>query len=272
MKKITLLLSALLIFGLAFGQVKKYPPKVIIIGVGEKNPTFNEAQFPHIKFYYTPELIPANEKINEAEGAMASLMDGATILHKGKPEFVRNYWNLICSNKTFLLFDKESRCYTIGPDLLHRGDDINQAVCSNDKPLGDNVKAIIKKEKTVKQNKKPIDLEQPDDIYDDVSVSFKNYYKKFKKTMVGNKLPDFEVVDVEGNATTINTVINNEPTLILFFNLPKNLDVNKFKDLSKEKNVGKFATSILSGNAGVSLSQVFLEIESQIFKYDAREK
>jgi len=90
--------------------------------------------------------------------------------------------------------------------------------------------------------------------------------------MVGNKLPDFEIVDVEGNATTINTVINNEPTLILFFNLPKNLDVNKFKDLSKEKNVGKFATSILSGNAGVSLSQVFLEIESQIFKYDAREK
>jgi len=271
MKKITLLLSALFLFGVTFGQVKKYPPKVIIIGVGEKNPTFNEAQFPHIKFYYTPKLKPANESISEAGNAALSLLESNHI-YKGEPEFVRNYWNLISSNKTFMLFDKESRCYTIGPDLLRRSNDINNAICSNDKTLGDNVKAVIKKEKTVKQNKKSIDLVQPDNIYDDVSISIKNYYKKFRKTMVGNKLPDFNIVDVKGNPTTINAVINNEPTLVLFFELPKNLDVNKYKDLSKEKNVGKFATSILSGNAAASLDQIFLEIESQIFKYDAREK
>jgi len=272
MKKITLLLTALFLFGVTFGQVKKYPPKVIIIGVGEKNPTFNEAQFPHIKFYYTPELIPANDSMTETENAITGVLDGVTHIYKGKPEFVRNYWNLIGSNKTFLLFDSESRCYTIGQDILSRGNDINIAICSNDKSLGDNVKAVIKKGKTVKQNKKPIDLVQPDDIYDDISISFKNYYKKFRKTMVGNKLPDFNVVDPKGNVTTINAIINNEPTLILFFELPKNLDVNKFKDLSKEKDAGKFATSILSGNAGISLAQLFIEIESQIFKYDARDK
>jgi uncharacterized protein YnzC (UPF0291/DUF896 family) len=261
MKKITLLLTALLVFGVSFAQLKKYPPKVIIIGVGEKNPTFDESRFPHIKFYYTPTLKPVNDDISEEGNAGLALLE-ATHQFTGEPEFVRNFWNLISSNKVFMLFDKESRCYTLGPDILPRNGDLNQAACANDKVLGVNVKDVIKKGKTVKQNKKAINLVPPETTNKKVSISFKDYYKKFKKTMVGNKLPDFEIVDPEGNPTTISAAMNNEPTLVLFFEIPKNLDL--VKAYSEKVSTGKAA---LSAMAGSKFEAIYIEIEAQIFKY-----
>jgi len=261
MKKVTLLLVSLFLFGVTFGQVKKYPPKVVFIGVGEKNPTFNESRYPNVKFYYTPTLTPANDSISEITNAALSLLE-STHIYKGDPEFVRNYWNLISSNKTFMLFDKESRCYTVGPDILRRGDDINQAICANDNTLGDNVKTVIKKGKVAKQNKKPIDLVPAEKSKKKFSISVKDYYKKFAKTMPGNKLPDFNIVDAKGNATTINAVINNEPTLVLFFEISKNIDLEKA--YSEKVSTGK---SMFSAAAGASFEQIFIEIEAQIFNY-----
>jgi len=85
--------------------------------------------------------------------------------------------------------------------------------------------------------------------------------------MVGNKLPDFNVVDVDGNAISINSIINNEPTLIVFFNLPKNIDINKAK-------TEKTATvkSMFSAASGSSISSLFINLESQIFNNNIRNR
>ena len=85
--------------------------------------------------------------------------------------------------------------------------------------------------------------------------------------MVGNKLPDFNVVDVDGNAISINSIINNEPTLIVFFNLPKNIDINKAK-------AEKAATvkSMFSAASGSSISSLFINLESQIFNNNIRNR
>ena len=39
-----------------FAQISKLAPKVVVIGIGEKNATLDENQYPNLKFYYTPEL------------------------------------------------------------------------------------------------------------------------------------------------------------------------------------------------------------------------
>lgn len=251
MKKIVLILVAAFTIGVTYAQIKKYPPKVVVIGIGEKNPTFNEEQYPNLKFYYTPQLVPQNENINETASAAVSLSDGAQILYKGQPEFLSNLWNNVIANNFFMLFDNESRCYTLGYDLLRQNNDIGNRLCIDKKTLNEHVKAIVKKGKVIKQNKKEIIVQK----------------KKFNKTMVGNKLPDFNVVDVNGDSISINSVINNEPTLLVFFNLPKNIDINKAK-------TEKTATmkSMFSAASGSSISSLFINLESQVFNNNVREK
>jgi len=252
MKKIALILVMVFSIGVSFAQIKKYPPKVVIIGIGEKNPTFNEQQYPNLKFYYTPQLVPQNENLSESASATASLLsESVKILYKGEPEFLSNLWNDVINNGFFMLFDNESRCYTLGYDILRQNDDIDNRLCIDKKTLNENVKAVVKKGKVIKQNKKEIIVQE----------------KKFDKTMVGNKLPDFNVVDVDGNTISINSIINNEPTLIVFFNLPKNIDINKAK-------AEKAATvkSMFSAASGSSISSLFINLESQIFNNNIRNR
>ena len=251
MKKVVLILVAVFTFVVTYGQIKKYPPKVVIIGIGEKNPTFNEKQYPDLKFYYTPQLVPQNENISETAAAAASLSDGVKILYKGQPEFLSNLWNNVISNNFFMLFDSKSQCYTLGYDLLRQNNDIGNRLCIDKKTLNDHVKDVVKKGKVIKPNKKEIIVQK----------------KKFNKTMVGNELPDFNVVDIDGNSISINSVINNEPTLLVFFNLPKNIDVNKAK--TEKKATMK---SMFSAASGSSISSLFINLESQVFNNNIREK
>jgi|GEM_PF-5171640 len=61
LKTFTILFIVLLSTGLAYGQMK-IQPKTIVVVLGPKNPTFDEANFPDIHFYYTPDLVLKTSK------------------------------------------------------------------------------------------------------------------------------------------------------------------------------------------------------------------
>ncbi|MCK5846780.1 MAG: hypothetical protein KAG84_05020 [Bacteroidales bacterium] len=64
MKKITLLLTALFLFGLTYGQMKYLPSKTVVVILGAQNPHIDYTRFADIEFYFTPEL---DNLYNDAE-------------------------------------------------------------------------------------------------------------------------------------------------------------------------------------------------------------
>ncbi|MFC0876650.1 hypothetical protein ACE01N_08645 [Saccharicrinis sp. FJH2] len=232
-------------------KLSKMPPKVVLIGIGAKNPTFNEAQYPHLKIYYTPELTPV-KNATETQNAAASLSGAVKFTYDGQPEFLKNIWNDKNIDEAFMLFDKNGLCVAQGYDVDKQGD-IASRLCTDKKPLADHIKDCVKKGKTGKAEKKEMKLKKSD-------------------FMVGYSFPEFNLSDTDGNSTTISEVLNGEPTLVIFFNIPDNMDLNAAKESGEGKSGKAFLKSMVSGAAGAGKSGVFLALESQVYDYDAREK
>lgn len=67
-KSLVLLISVVFILVNVNAQkLSKMAPKVIAIGIGEKNLTFDESMFPDIDIYYTPNLIINDYGMSDAE-------------------------------------------------------------------------------------------------------------------------------------------------------------------------------------------------------------
>ena len=239
-------------YGVNAQNISKMAPKVVVIGIGEKNPTLNEGQFPNLSFYYTPELVPVNDE-GETESAILTMTDLADIEYSGSPEFIKTIWNEKNMNKGFMLFDKEGVCYTQGYDILKQGGSIGARLCVDKSALSDHLKAVVTKEKLAKPSSKEISFKKSD-------------------FLVGHKLPEFMVVAIDGKEISILELTKGEPTLIVFFNLPANIDINEAKESGEGKTGKAWAKSMISGSSGASVSSLFIDLESQFFEYDAREK
>ncbi|MCK4921448.1 MAG: hypothetical protein KAS71_10410 [Bacteroidales bacterium] len=245
-------LVTVMFLGVNAQKLSKMAPKVVVIGIGEKNPTLNEAQFPNLNFYYTPDLVPATET-GEGKSAVVSMSDGAKLTYNGSPEFLKTLWNDKDMDKAFMLFDKNGVCYTQGYDILRQNSDIGARGCVDKKPLSDHIKSCVKSEKVAKPGKKEMVLKKSD-------------------FLVGYKLPEFDLVGTDGESISIANVLNGEPTLVVFFNLPSNIDIQAAKESGKGKTGKAFAKSMLSGAAGGNIEKLYIELEAQVFEYDAREK
>jgi len=150
MKKILLstTLAISIVFGVKAQKLSKMAPQVVVVNIGAKNPTFNEKQYPNLKFYYSPNLKPINR---DSTLTLMDAMIDAKYLYEGTPEFLEKIWNKnIINANSFMLFDKNNYCYTQGS--------FNNSKCVNDKSLADNLKSCVKKDKTIKPSKKEFTL------------------------------------------------------------------------------------------------------------------
>lgn len=253
MKKIVLLsLALILTLGLSAKKTQSVP-KVVLIGIGEKNPTFNEAQYPDIEFYYTPGLV-SQSQISDAGKAALALTGDARETFAGDPKFLQDALaehNLI---NAFFVFDKSGVCYTHGYEIGRRGGDYLKSVGIDGKTIADAFKETMEKEKVAKESKKEMKIKKDD-------------------FMISRKLPPFSVVALDGSEVTIKSITENkEPVIIIFFQLSKDLDIQEAKKSGEGKTGKQFGKAMLSGAAGSTITSLCENIESQFFHFDAREK
>ncbi|MCD4834643.1 MAG: hypothetical protein K8R31_12655 [Bacteroidales bacterium] len=238
MKLKNLLFIAILTLGSStlFAQISKLAPKVVVIGIGEKNSTLDESQYPNLKFYYTPELI------NIAEETFS-----------GKPEFLVTLGNDKNLKETFMLFDKNGVCVTQGYRLLSQNNDIGAKLCVDKDNLQNHLKTYVKKEKEGKASSKEMKLKKSD-------------------YMIGYKMPEFNVVTPSGEEVSFNSIVEGQATLIVFFQLSSDIDIAEGKKSDQSDKSGKqLFAAMTQGAAGSKTTKLFVNLESQFFNYDTRD-
>ncbi len=230
MQKISMLLVAVLTVSMAFGQMK-YKPKVLVVVLGPKNPTFDESKFTDLTFYYLPDLKLKMSKKTAANNAnkhawSSALGVGRTShaeshdFYTGKPEVLVQH---DIHTGTSYIFDKNGR---VNAELMGAHDvyfnnktpfmvGFNKMKRSwETETFGDLMKSLVKKEETMKPLKK----------------------SKTTSHLIGKELYAFQAVDKDGNKVDVKNMVKGNPaTLLLFLYISPEYDFNK----GKESGAGK---------------------------------
>lgn len=257
MKLSNLIIIALLVFSsTTFAGKKVAVPEIIVINMGEKNPQFDESQFPDLKFYYIESIKPEKEATGGAKAAMGlSGVVSQTLV--GTPEFLVNWSNATSLENHSMLFDKNGICVyeaTLVDNLLKTQSPANEK-------LEDALKTYVEKEKDGKlKSNKEFKINK-------MKLGYKN------DVMMNIKLPeDFELVDAEGNKIMAKDLIEaGKPTMVVLTNIPYNVDLNSGKEADQSQKSGKqFFNDVAQAAAGEKWKNVLIRIESELFDYDAR--
>ena len=249
---ITLILT--IVFGIKAQKLSKMAPQVVIVNIGAKNPTFNEKQYPNLKFYYAPNLKPEN-KGGETTQAAVGMLDGAKFIYEGEPKFLKEIWNNNLDPNAFMLFDKNNYCYAQGEVISDRS--IAASICTSKKPLSDPIKACVKKGKTIKPSKKELSI-----VKKKLGITTRP-----KDFLVGFQMPELKLSNAAGEEKSFNDIINNKPTLVVFINIPVGIDIEKA--YTEKVATGK---AMFSAASVAKQAQVLVDLEGEIFEYDARRK
>ena len=234
LKKLFLIAVLSLASFTVFAQISKLAPKVVVLGVGEKNPTLDESQYPNIKFYYTPELKDNAETFS------------------GKPEFLATLWNDKNLKETFMLFDKNGVCVTQGYRLLSQNSDIGAKLCVDKEALQNHLKSYVKKGKEGKESTKEMKLKKSD-------------------YMIGYKMPEFNVSTPSGEEVSFSSIVEGQATLVVFFQLSSDIDIAEGKKADQSGKSGRaFMSAMAQGAVGSGVTKLFDNLESQFFNYDTR--
>lgn len=240
-----------LLWGISYAQ-PKYDIKVVAVGIGEKNPTFNENNFPNIEFYYTPGLASKAEIDETGKAVVALLGDGAREVFEGTPELLAKWWDDRDLRSYAVLFDKNGIGTWQG--VLRRQEIFdNKGKGVNEENLEDAIQKLIEDEELTE-----FDIEKTFDFEDDES-------------MLQAKMPDFEVTSAKGDKKLIRSVIENgKTTLLVFFQISKDVDVNAAKKSEESKSFGSFLSGMTQSAAGVVWSELFKNLEFYIYNNDVK--
>lgn len=252
MKKIIVLILAMLLTNFSFAQkLHKIAPKIIVIGLGEKNPFFDESQYPDLNFFYTPTL---NIDYGSDKNTVSDTILRTNLNYKlkditfsGTPDYI-----LAISKKDnpihhFLLFDRNGICYTYGFELSEKGD-LAEQKCENKLSLAENLQKLVKKKKLAKKVRKPFTLEKP-------------------KSIIGNRLENFPIQNLNGDALELNSLLGQTACMLVFFNLPADVDIRPIskenKKLLERKEVQQAKDRV---EIGEKSTKILSDLEEQFFK------
>jgi hypothetical protein len=230
-------------------------PQVVVVNIGPKNPHFDENIYPHLKFFYTPDLkavLTDKKEMNQHFKV------------EGEPEFLKKALNLNKINEYgFLLFDKNGVCYTEGGDILGNYE-IASVDCSNGKTLGENVKNLVKKGKTTKVSNKPLNWKKEKVP---LKINLKSNALTKKEFLTGHELPSFNVETKEGEQVDLSEWIKGKPTLMIFMYIPPDENVEAvYKQYKGDRSgISKAATTKMTKNI-LYLSM----LEGQIFNFNPK--
>jgi len=252
-----------------YGQMKYQPTKTVVIFLGENNPTFDEANFPDLEFYYTPELKLEDSgfgKGSDNENAKAwssALGVGKTAASergahfKGEPAVLVD--NRVSSGHAYIL-DKNMRIYA----YAYNGDDISfnkgtQFLIAYNKfqgkfeteSFGDIMKDMVKKGDAMKPPKK-----------------FKKNSNDFTR---GKVIKDFEIKTKDGSSTSIvNILKGQEATLIVFAYLNSGYDLQEGYESGEGKKGKDYANSVAQTIAAEKQIEILYRLEKGIYGKNVR--
>ncbi|MFT7280601.1 MAG: hypothetical protein ACI9DM_000320 [Cyclobacteriaceae bacterium] len=260
MKKLTSIVTLLLLVFVVLAGKPPVVPEVILIGVGEKNPTFNESLYPHLKFYYTPGL--QSQAAVGSRGKSLMALTGSAIRESfvGDPKFLQDVNDEFEMKGTWFIFDKNGVCYNHGYDIGRRGEYLKiVGVNKKSTEIGDTFIELMKKDKTAKLSAKNI-------------VIRKNALSVNEDFLIGQKMPEYKVYDLKNESVSIKSITESgKPVILIFFQLPSDIDMQEAKESGAGKTGKQFGAAIAAGAAGATLTGMCETIESEFFGYDARE-
>jgi len=230
----------------------KYDLKVVAVGIGEKNQTFNESNFPNIEFYYTPGLLSKAELDETGKSVVALLGDGAREIFEGTPELLAKWWDDRDLRSYAILFDRNGVGAWQGK--LRREEIFdNKGKGADEDNLEDAVTTLIEDEEFPEfDDGKEFDYEEDD-------------------CLLQTKMPDFEVTSARGDKKSIKNIIENgKTTLFVFFQISKDVDVNAAQKSEKSESLGSFLGGLTQSAAGVTWSELFKNLEFYIYNNDVK--
>jgi len=209
MKKPVLLFLMAIIFTYAGAQkMSNMAPQIIVVNFGPKNPHFDEQIYPHLKFLYTPDI-----NVQYSNGTLKEKINLT-----GTPQFLarainEDYFKLY----GFLIIDQAGNCYTEGANLFENPA-VAKSLCANGKTLSDNVKAVVKKHKTIRLKTGPLPWGKS-------HIALKGLLSRHTSIvhaafLSGHALPEFNVQTADGKSVSIRQVIQGKPSLIFFAAIP----------------------------------------------------
>ena len=228
-------------------------PELLMVGIGAKNPTFSESKFPHLNIVYTPGLKSQAQMGGTGKSALSLLGGKATReIFKGTPEFLEKWWDKTDIRYHAVLFDANGVGAWEG--WIDRRDDImDSGGYGDDKNLGKMIKNIVKKGKTAKLKNKKFNAKKPD-------------------ALLNMEMPDFEVVSARNVGASINSLIEDgKPTLVVFFQIPPDADLQSAKESGAGKSSGGFLKSMVQATAGADWENMFKRLEGQFFNNTIRD-
>ncbi len=265
-QKISLLLVALFTVGMAFGQMK-YKPEVVVVILGDKNPTFDESKFPDLQFYYTPDMkLKVSKKAaanNTSKHAWSSALGVGRTAHAeahdsyyGKPDVLVE--NRISSGYTYILdkngvingkiFSGKQAEFNSQNKFLVKFNKMQRKWESE--TLGDLMKTLVKK----------------GEVYEAPKKKKKKNSKPPKLFTVGQSVGTFQVVDKDGNRKEIQSLVKGNPaTLLLFLYLNPVYDFNKGKESGAGKKGKDYMNQVAQTAAADKQVAPLYRLERQIY-------
>lgn len=238
---------------------KDYKPEVIMLGIGPKNPGFDESKYPHVTVVYTPKLesqAEMNETGKAAAHALGALASGGSgnvqETVKGEPAWLAQWWNEAIGPNWAMVFDKNGVGAWVGKLKPQRGDLMDTEGEGKKDELKDVLKYLMKKEKTI-------------DVDDG-----KEFEADDEEALLEARIQDFEVTDAEGNTASITEYISTgKTTMVVFFQIPSDVNLqNTGEQVEKAKDKGSFWKGMANNTSKVVFRQVFDAIEDDIFDHE----
>jgi hypothetical protein len=256
MKKVLLSSLLIVVIGISsvFAQAKNVP-QVKLIGIGAKNPTYDETILKEFQFYYTPGMVSQVQGGKAVKGALAAF-GGTTAkaVYKGEPKLLEEFWDKKELRFHSLLYDKNGvACWegTIDPVK-----DVLDTKGFDDMTLKEALKQYVEKQKTVEK-----EAEGEIKIYDANSMRRGKYYNY---PLAERKMPDFTTTDITGKEVSIKNITETgSPVLLIFFELPADIDCKAAQE-SKKATLGQMFQS----SGGGSVSQKIEKIHNQLYGKD----
>ena len=253
MKKIILIKTVLvliLFLSLNNNAQEQYKINIEMLGIGSHNPTFNEQQFPDLKFYYTPKLI-SQAKVDKTGKSLVNLFGGDTReIFEGEPAHLAKWWDEKNLKNYAVLFDKNGVGAWQGYLNLDEDD-----ILDSDAEWGDHelLKDIL--EQLIEDNENiELDVDKNND-----------------ESLLEREMPDFSVETINNEKKSIKYLVKSDkPTLLVIFQMPKDVDLNAQKKMEKEKSVGGFLGNVVQTTAKQTWLRVMQKIEFSVFKKEIK--
>jgi hypothetical protein len=249
MKKLLLIIVVLFYTVSVFSEMK-YKPNVVVIFMGEKNPSFDESKYPDLKFYYTPDITLKSSSADDYKygGSPQELVkldvDRGTYFFDKDAVFIGNLYGVSADG-----IEKNSVFVTHKRKTVVTDGNYYELIT-----VGDLAKNYIKKGKSTKsvKNAKIKKKDNPDSF----------------RFLHGKKWPDFNVQDASGKEVAFSSLFENEPlTMVKILYLNKDYDLNKGKESGAGKSGKEYAVDVLKTVMGDGMISSLSDIEAQVFGY-----